>query len=136
MSARDDHISLSVRNKIIPYNAQLKELARKLRKESTPGERLLWKYLRGKASGVEFHRQVPIDNYIVDFYSHEIQLAIEVDGGIHNDEQVYQNDILRQQKLEELGIRVIRFLERDVKADIANTLLAVASVVEELLERE
>jgi len=122
-----------VRNKIIPYNPILKELAKKLRKEGTPAEKLLWKHIRNKASGVEFHRQVPIDNYIVDFYSHEIKLVIEVDGGSHNDDAVYLNDILRQQKLEDFGIRVIRFLEKDVNADIVNTLRAIEVLVGELL---
>ena len=69
-----------MKNKIIPYNPKLKDLARKLRKESTLSETLLWKQIKNKSLGVEFHRQVPLDNFIVDFYCHELMLAIEIDG--------------------------------------------------------
>jgi very-short-patch-repair endonuclease len=136
MLARDDFFIFKCAKQNNPIPSSLKELAKKLRKESTPGERLLWKHIRNKASSVEFHRQVPIDTYIVDFYSHEIKLAIEIDGGTHNDEHVYQNDMVRQKKLEEFGIRVIRFLERDVKADTTNVLRAIEGVISELLRRE
>lgn len=74
----------SKRNKIIPYNSKLKELARELRKNSTPAEIVFWKMVKGKSLGLEFHRQVPMLNYIVDFYCHEIGLAIELDGTIHD----------------------------------------------------
>ena len=70
-------------NKIIPYNPVLKELARRLRGKNTLCEFVLWKHIRKRALGVEFHRQVPILEYIVDFYCHELRLAIEVDGSIH-----------------------------------------------------
>ncbi|MGH7791777.1 MAG: endonuclease domain-containing protein [Thermodesulfobacteriota bacterium] len=56
------------RRTIIPYGPKLKELARKLRKSSTLSEVLLWQHLKGKQMlGYDFHRQRPIDNYIVDF---------------------------------------------------------------------
>ena len=71
-------------NKIIPYNPRLKQFARKLRNKSTLSEVLLWKQIKAKALGVEFHRQVPIDKYVVDFYSHELFLAIEIDGISHD----------------------------------------------------
>ena len=57
--------------KIIPYNANLKQLVRKLRNDSTLGEILLWKELSGKKFfGYDFHRQKPLLNYIADFYCH------------------------------------------------------------------
>ena len=70
-------------NKIIPYNPKLKDFAQYLRNHSTASEITLWNHIRRKALGVEFHRQVPILGYIVDFYCHELALAIEVDGNIH-----------------------------------------------------
>lgn len=73
-----------MRNTIIPYNPNLKDLARELRKNSTPAEIVFWKMVKGKAFGVEFHRQVPMLNYIVDFYCHEIGLTVELDGSIHD----------------------------------------------------
>lgn len=61
------------RNKIIPYNPVLRDLARNLPKESTLSEILLWKEIKTKQIlGYQFHRQVPIDNYIVDFFYHEL----------------------------------------------------------------
>ena len=74
----------STRNKLIPYNPALRQLSRKLRKESTFSEILLCQKIKWKALGVEFHRQVPVNKYIVDFYCHELMLAIEIDGSSHD----------------------------------------------------
>ena len=76
-------VSTQMRNKIIPYNQELKLLARQLRKNSTFPEVLLWQNIKQRAYGVQYHRQVPMLNYIVDFYCHEIGLAIEIDGSSH-----------------------------------------------------
>jgi very-short-patch-repair endonuclease len=73
-----------VKNIIIPYNPNLKQFARHLRNNSTLSEILLWKQIKNKAFGIEFHRQVPIDEFIVDFYCHELMLAIEIDGISHD----------------------------------------------------
>jgi very-short-patch-repair endonuclease len=98
--------------KIIPYNPQLKALARKLRKDMTFGETLLWNELKeDKLWGFDFDRQRCLDNYIVDFYCKELMLAIEIDGMSHNHEEVFDKDELRQEKLESLGITFIRFSE-------------------------
>jgi len=105
-----------MRNKVISYNPRLKQFARKLRKNSTLSEILLWKELKTKKSGYEFHRQLPINNYIVDFYCHELKLAIEVDGDSHDNSGTY--DIKRQKKLEEFGITFIRFNDIFIKRDM------------------
>ena len=99
-------------NKIIPYRSDLKELARRLRSEMTPAEKTLWKVIRKKALNVEFHRQVPLLDYIVDFYCHEIGLAIEVDGNIHNTS--FLEDAKRQGRLELYGIRFYRVQNEEV----------------------
>jgi len=101
------------RNKIIPYNPKLKQHARYLRKNSTLAEVLLWQQIKGSSLGFEFHRQVPIDQFIVDFYCHELKLAIEIDGSSHNNKHDY--DSFRQVKLQNWGIRFIRFKDLDVK---------------------
>jgi len=68
----------------ISYHPKLKELARKLRNNSTKSEIKLWQYLKSKRMmGYDFHRQKPIDNYIVDFFCNKLQLAIELDGYTH-----------------------------------------------------
>jgi len=98
-----------MRNKIIPYNPKLKGFARKLRKNSTFSEIVLWELIKKRALGIQFHRQVPIDEYIVDFYCHECKLAIEVDGSSHDSEDAYLKDKDRQFRLETLGVRFLRF---------------------------
>ncbi|MEO8761881.1 MAG: endonuclease domain-containing protein [Bacteroidia bacterium] len=107
-----------MKNKILPYNPKLKQLARQLRKQGILSEVLLWKKIQRKSLTVEFHRQVPIYNYIVDFYCHELMLAIEIDGNSHTFEEVQLNDITRQTKLENLGVTFIRFEDIEVKQNI------------------
>lgn len=73
------------RRKIIPYNPALKEKARELRNNSTISEIFLWQFLKGKQMlGYDFHRQKPLDEYIVDFFCNELMLAIEIDGESHS----------------------------------------------------
>lgn len=83
-------------NKIPPYNPKLKELARQLRKNMTLGEVILWQEIRNRKLGVQFHRQVPIKEYIVDFYCHELLLVIEIDGSTRDHPEVAVNDLQRQ----------------------------------------
>jgi very-short-patch-repair endonuclease len=118
------------RNNIIPYNPKLKEYARLLRNNSTLSEVILWQKIKGKALGVEFHRQVPINEFIVDFYCHEIQLAIEIDGSSHDNK--YDYDCRRQNILETKGVEFIRFEDSSVKKELFSVLLALESKVEQL----
>ncbi len=107
-------------NKIIPYESHLKLLARQLRKNSTLSEVLLWNKIKNKALGVEFHRQVPIRRYIVDFYCHEMMLAIEIDGSSHIGKEL--DDNLRQRGLEADGVKFLRFEDSEVKKDMIGVL--------------
>lgn len=101
-------------NKIIPYRKDLKEKARYLRKNSTRSEILLWCAINNRQiKGYQFHRQVPLLSYIVDFYCHELKLAIEVDGRSHDYKVGY--DKRRQIELGQYGIKVLRFDDLDVK---------------------
>lgn len=117
-------------NKIIPYNPALKELARELRKNSTLAEVLLWRKIKGKTLDCEFHRQVPLSEYIVDFYCHELMLAIEIDGSSHD--YNYNHDNIRQRKLESLGVKFIRFNDMDVKQNINDILRALEITIAEI----
>jgi len=120
-----------MRNKIIPYNTKLKLLARKLRKNSTLTEVLLWQKIKQRAYGVQFHRQVPMLNYITDFYCHEIGLVIEIDGSSHDHKILY--DAKRQGELEAYGITFLRFSNEDVKNNMFSVLLVIEEKVEELV---
>lgn len=122
------------RNTIISYDPRLRRRARELRNNSTLSEVLLWKQIKGRKLGIEFHRQVPVDHFIVDFYCHEIQLAIEVDGSIHNTPQQKAKDIERQYKLEQLGIRFIRIDDQDVKKNMDAVIRFLSQRIEELTQ--
>lgn len=123
-----------MKNKILPYNPILKDYAKKLRKQGVLSEVLLWKKIQKMTLGVEFHRQVPIDNYIVDFFCHEIMLAIEVDGDSHLNTDIQINDIVRQETLEKLGVQFIRFNDLDVKKNMNDVIRCLQAKVEELKE--
>jgi very-short-patch-repair endonuclease len=115
---------MSPKRKIIPYNSNLKELARDLRKNMTLSEVLLWNQLKQRnIQGYDFDRQRPIDNYIVDFYCKELSLAIEIDGDTHF--YRYEEDEIRQQTLEKLGVRFLRFDDIEVKKNISNLLRVI-----------
>jgi very-short-patch-repair endonuclease len=118
------------RNKIIPYNPKLKGYARQLRTNSTLSEVLLWQKIKGKALGVEFHRQVPINEFILDFYCHEIQLAIEIDGSSHDNK--YDYDCKRQNILETKGVEFIRFTNNEINKQLFSVLLALEEKIADL----
>ncbi len=109
------------RNEILPYDRHLRQRARELRNNATWSEILLWRDIKNRALGVEFHRQVPIGQFIVDFYCHELRLAIEIDGSSHEQE----TDALRQKRLEALGVRFLRFSDLDVKKRLVWVLEAI-----------
>ena len=123
-----------MRNKIIPYNPELRAYARVLRKNSTLTEIILWQNIKKRTLGVQFHRQVPMLDYIVDFYCHEIGLAIEVDGNSHDHKYLY--DAKKQGKLEKEGVQLIRFTDDEVKKELFSVLLALETKVQELLEEQ
>ncbi|HHM04657.1 MAG TPA: endonuclease domain-containing protein [Gammaproteobacteria bacterium] len=102
----------------LPYNPSLTEKARENRKTPTPAEKRLWfEVLRGKRFGhLKFTRQKPLDEYIVDFYCAELMLAIEIDGDSHAEQQGY--DERRTQRLNQLGVDVLRYSNREVLKNI------------------
>jgi len=117
------------RRKIIPYNPDLKDLARQLRKNMTLSEVLLWNELKQKQMlGYDFDRQRPLNNYIVDFYCKELQLAIEIDGDTHI--YRYDYDEERQRNLEKLGIHFLRFDDIEVKKNMSNVLRVISDWIE------
>ena len=97
------------------YNKNLKQASRDLRNNLTDAEKLLWSRLRNKQIlGLQFYRQKPILNYIVDFYCHEIGLVIELDGGQHGTDDAVEYDAERTKFLEALGLTVVRYWNHDV----------------------
>jgi len=90
-----------------------------LRNNMTLAEKLLWEELRKKdIFKVRFKRQHPIDIFVVDFYCHTYKLAIEVDGDIHLKEEVQEYDDGRSHDIEKLGIKILRFTNKEVIENI------------------
>ena len=85
----------------------LRQRARDLRKNSTDAERHLWYHLRANRLGFKFKRQVRIGAYVVDFVCLEKRLIIELDGGQHMDNQIY--DTKRTEWLMAHRFKVLRF---------------------------
>lgn len=100
------------------------EYARKMRKNPTKAEAILWDRLKGKKLGVKFRRQAIIYGWIVDFYSPFAGIVIEVDGECHIGRE--EEDEIRTRKIETIGVNVVRFKNDAV---IYNT----EKVVEEIL---
>jgi very-short-patch-repair endonuclease len=116
------------------YNKNLQPNANRLRKEMTKAEACLWKYVlrAGKMKGFQFRRQRPVLNYIADFMCKELMLVVEVDGSIHQLEEVVKNDEKRQKSLEEAGFTVLRFTNEEVLENIN----AVYSYLEDWIEKK
>ncbi|WP_041801368.1 DUF559 domain-containing protein [Flagellimonas ruestringensis] len=83
--------------------------------------------IKQRALGVQFHRQVPLLEYIVDFYCHELRLAIEIDGVSH--EFKYDKDAQREHQLEKVGVHLIRLQDSEVKNNMFNLLYILIKFV-------
>jgi len=111
-------------------NSKLKELVRQLRNNSTKAEIRLWTYLRrDQVHGYDFHRQKPIDEYIVDFFCNKLQLAIECDGYSHELMEIYEKDLKKTKQLNELEITVLRFSDYQILNDIDNVLRTIEDYI-------
>ena len=101
----------------------LTPVAKKLRRNATVGERMLWFRLRNrKLDGHKFKRQHPIGRYVVDFVCTDKKLVIEVDGSSHFNDEARERDGRRQKWLEDNGYIVMRFRGDEVKNDIMSVL--------------
>jgi len=102
-----------------PYRSNLKLTSQKLRNEMTAAERVLWSRLRRKQlAGMPFYRQKPLLGYVVDFYCAKVSLVVELDGQQHFEKEQRLYDEQRSQELQSLGIRVMRFSNRQVMEEL------------------
>ncbi|MDF0493751.1 endonuclease domain-containing protein [Bradyrhizobium yuanmingense] len=93
--------------------------AKKLRANTTPHERMLWRALKElPMDGSHFRRQAPIGPYVVDFFCPAKRLIVELDGGHHNEDGVAERDRARQLWLENEGYRVLRFWNSEIATDL------------------
>ena len=104
---------------MLRYDKELKTFSQRLRKNMTDAENLLWSKLRRKQlKGYQFYRQKIIERYIFDFYRPMANLVIELDGGQHYSEREKKQDNIRDKVIEERGMKVLRFSDREVFEDI------------------
>src|SRR3954471_21978826 len=92
--------------------------ARKLRREMSPPERILWQVLRTRPGGFKFRRQHPVGPYALDFYCAETAVAVEVDGVGHDMGDNPKRDAQRDQWVASQGIRTVRIPALDIFADL------------------
>jgi very-short-patch-repair endonuclease len=125
--ARSDEVADFTAPKLnhIPYNPALKQRAKELRRAGNLSEALFWNAVKHKQfKGLDFDRQRIIGNYIVDFYCYELALVVEIDGSSHDDKQEY--DLIRDQYLEALGLKVLHVQDTDVKANLEDVLKLIS----------
>ena len=114
-------------------NTTIKTFARKLRKNMTPHEHILWYHLRRKnIHNVQFYRQRILGSYIVDFYAPSIRLVIEVDGSQHESVHDKLYDKNRDAFLASTKIHVIRFSNIDVSENLNSVLSTIEKFVKNL----
>ena len=122
---------------MLRYKAQLKHKARQLRKDMTESERFLWSRLRGKQLlGVQFYRQRPIGNYIVDFYAPRTKVVVEVDGSQHMEAEQAAKDRRRDGYLAAVGLTVLRSNSREVLEETDAVLQVIYQTIVERLNRK
>ena len=108
---------------MLPYNKNLKQRSRQLRKSMTDAERHLWAKIRMKQlKGYQFYRQKPIGDYIVDIFCPRAKLVIEVDGSQHSSDEMTEYDRIRDEHISSLGLRVLRFTNTEVLTHIREVL--------------
>ncbi|BCX75180.1 endonuclease domain-containing protein [Acinetobacter bereziniae] len=118
-----------------PYNKNLKQASRDLRNNMTDAEKFLWSKIRNKQIlGVQFYRQKPILNFIVDFYCPSANLVIECDGSQHYTDEGLEADRIRDHALEQLGLKVLRFDNRHVMGEIDAVVQVVLDMISLQLE--
>lgn len=102
----------------------------------TDAEILLWSRVRKKQIlGVQFNRQKPLLNYIVDFYAHRCRLILECDGAQHFEDNHLKKDSERDENLKANGIKVLRFTNHEILNDIESVVERIWQVVAERLKR-
>jgi 5-methyltetrahydrofolate--homocysteine methyltransferase len=112
----------------------LLERACEMRHSQTPAEATLWRAIRGRNLAYKFRRQHPIEHFIVDFYCAQARLCIEIDGDSHLEPAKEEYDSLRTARLEELGYKVIRFTNNDVRYQLQAVIDEIIRTIEENMD--
>lgn len=110
-----------------------KDKRRQLRNNITKAEKLIWDKLRDRQlENCKFRRQYSVDKFVIDFYSPEFKLAIEIDGDSHFQDGAAEYDKARQEFIESAGIKFLRFTNNDVYANLPVVLENIAQNIHNL----
>ncbi len=110
-------------------------LAREFRNNPTPSEKKLWKFIRGnRVLGYSFRRQYVIAGFILDFYCPALRLGVEVDGKIHSTLKNQTYDSLREHIINQNKIRIIRFTNEQIDADVELVVRSLKNHIKEITQ--
>jgi very-short-patch-repair endonuclease len=109
-----------------------KDKRRSLRKNMTEYEKIFWNKIRYDSLGLRFRRQYGIGNYIADFYCPDLLLVIEIDGGQHLDDEAVEYDKIREEYMLSVGIKTIRFSNKDVKENIDGIMDYLKNIIDKI----
>ncbi len=119
-----------------PYNKHLKQPSRTLRSNMTDAEQILWQRLRRKQIlGLQFYRQKPLLNFIVDFYCPAAQLIIECDGSQHHTPNGIVADQERDKQLIALGFQILRFDNRQIILELDTVCHLIFVTLQKILQK-
>lgn len=109
------------------------EMAHALRKNMTDAERILWKRLKDKSIfKVKFRRQHPVDIFVMDFYCHELKLAIEVDGEILLSQEAVEHDEGRTYELEKFGKKILRLTNKQILENLDDVQVSILNIINDI----
>lgn len=107
--------------------------AESLRITETYPEKIMWEALKNrKFEGLKFRRQHPINRFIVDFYCHQYKLAIELDGSVHENEEVKDRDIERENELKSYGLNILRLTNKELLTNFKQVLIKIKEFIIEI----
>lgn len=116
------------------YLEELKEVRKRLRKNPTATEEKLWQSIRKMQLGYKFRRQVSIGYFVVDFYCKDLNLAIEIDGGVHQQKQIKERDKIREEVIRSDGVHFLRFTVHQIENDFKKVLAIIKETCDKLRE--
>jgi very-short-patch-repair endonuclease len=109
-----------------------RDRAKRLRREMTRAETLLWRHLKAdRLAGLAFRRQTPMGHYIADFVAHSCKLVVELDGESHDFEERVRHDARRDEWFASRGYRVLRFTNNDVMKNLEGVVLSILEAAEQ-----
>jgi phosphoribosylformylglycinamidine synthase len=112
------------------WEEKLKPFGRQMRHHATEAEDALWQAVRDRQlANVKFRRQHTIGPFIVDFFSPDHQLIVEIDGGIHAEVAQAEYDAGRTVELEKLGYHLMRFSNDEVLNSLPSVLQQIQTVL-------